>query len=80
LNPRFEGQGKNSNVRIFSYCNLARLKAFLFADKTAQAQFLPGFCVCGGFAEKVHNNAEAAAERFDKLLKPRLTQKENVGR
>lgn len=40
-----------------------QLKAFLFADKTDQAQFLPGFCVCGGFAEKVHNNAEAAGIR-----------------
>ena len=37
-----------------------QLREVLFADTTDQGHYLPGFQVCSGFAEKVHNNAEAA--------------------
>ena len=40
-----------------------QLKTFLAADETDKGQYLPGFHVCAGFAEKVHNNAEAAGIR-----------------
>ncbi|MEE8469921.1 MAG: hypothetical protein V3S51_01175, partial [Dehalococcoidia bacterium] len=36
------------------------LVAFLVSDETDKRPYVPGVYVCGGFAEDLHNNAEAA--------------------
>ncbi len=43
--------------------SLAELKEFVFADKTDQELYIPGFRMCGYFAETLHNNAEQAGIR-----------------
>jgi hypothetical protein len=43
--------------------SLAVLKDFIFADETDKELYLPGFRMCGHFAETLHNNAEQAGIR-----------------